>query len=246
MAFKILTQDEIDVLSERERKIYEQAYHEYQERAAFVEKLEKLDKVKMPEVSIKMKGVRRIEAPKMSAIKRNGFKADTTASVDLLNVTRKVRGTFEKSLRPRPIQNYRAVLPGVRIAVPDKVKALEDKPFIIENVPAVPRAVPTQVKYDNKDYRAKLPELNNFQKPETGSIVIKDYSVEALPDVRTAKPSVPAVDIQAYNAVLPELTAIKKPEVRNITIENYSVSELPQVNTAAPDAVNVKIGEYKA
>ena len=112
MAFKILTQDEFEVLKEREQKLYEQAYKEYQERAAFVEKLEKLDNVKMPEVSIKMKGVRRIRAPKMSAISRNGFKADTAASVDLLNVTRKMRGTFEKSLRTRTVKNSSLCAPG--------------------------------------------------------------------------------------------------------------------------------------
>jgi len=57
VAFKILSQEEIAVLNEHEKRAYEQAYQEYLERTAFVERLERLDKVRMPKVSVKKKGI---------------------------------------------------------------------------------------------------------------------------------------------------------------------------------------------
>jgi len=59
VAFKILSQEEIAVLNEHEKRAYEQAYQEYLERTAFVERLERLDKVRMPKVSVKKKGIKK-------------------------------------------------------------------------------------------------------------------------------------------------------------------------------------------
>ena len=53
MAFKILSQDEIQKLTSAERKNYEQLYAEYQEREAFVNRLERQRKVKVPRFKIK-------------------------------------------------------------------------------------------------------------------------------------------------------------------------------------------------
>ena len=246
MAFKILSQDELAMLSERERKIYEQAYEEHMERAAFVEKLERLDKVKLPEVSIRMKGVRMVKAPDAPAVRKNGYKADTTAGADLLNVTKKVRATLENGARVRTAKDYKAVLPAVKVAVPDKVSVKDDKPFVVGEMPAVPLAVPQQTKVDIGKFDAVLPELNAFEKPAVGNVVIDDYSVEKLPDVRTAMPSVPNVDIKGYNAVLPVLNGFDSPAVGNVEIGEFIVSDLPDVSAAAPEAVNVQIEQYKA
>ena len=58
MAFKILSPSELVILNEDERKAYETAYEEYRERSVFIDRLEQLEKVQMPAVSVKKKGIK--------------------------------------------------------------------------------------------------------------------------------------------------------------------------------------------
>ena len=58
-----LTDAEIALLTEAQKEAYEKQVHEYQQREEFVERLEYLEKVKLPQPKPKMKPVKIIKPP---------------------------------------------------------------------------------------------------------------------------------------------------------------------------------------
>lgn len=63
-----LTDAELALLTEAQKEAYEKQMHEYQQREAFVERLEYLEKVKLPQPKPKMKPVKIIKPPAFTPI----------------------------------------------------------------------------------------------------------------------------------------------------------------------------------
>lgn len=244
MAFKILSQKELEYLNKQQREAYELAYEEYLERKSFVERLEKLEKVKIPTVSVKKKGIKKINAPSVTGVKHNNYKADTSASVRLLNVTKKVRNNLENSSGKLTFNNFKAELPLTRAVSAPKVDTVKEKSYLVKDIPSVPIAVPTAAQFVQKKFDVVIPEVQNIKKPELSEIKPDNYSVNGLPSIKTKAPFIPeAVSREKYNVALPSVN-MAVPEIRNIEIaQTQPVSEY-NVHIAKPDNISFEPTSY--
>lgn len=245
MAFKILSQEEIAVLNEHEKKAYEQAYQEYLERTAFVERLEQLDKVRMPQVSVKKKGIKKITPPVNPTMKTQGFAVDSTMGVSLLNATKKIKRTTDNNANLSAQVNYRASLPNVLISVPEKVRSSEITPFVITKSASVPIAEPSTTECEIEKFNTTLPSIHSITMPVFTETIIDEYSVSGIPSVKTESPLVPKVNaFSDFKASLP-CVDVAVPTVEDIKIANSSTIGLKPVPVMKPATIDVSIEEYK-
>lgn len=243
MAFKILSQIEIDALSEYERIIYEQAYNEYIERTTFVKRLEQLENVKMPAVSVKKKRIKKIKTPIVPVVKAQGFSADTTEGVNLLNATKKVRSVLGNSLQSPMLKGYKALLPSVAISTPDVVNVEVDTPFLIGKVPSVPLAVPSPTHCDPQNFSVIIPKFPGFTKPDVRDTIIKNYSINALPSVSTKLPKATKLNVDVdFSVFLPNVN-IAAPDAQHIQIKSSESVVLKSVPVIKPTVINISIAE---
>lgn len=245
MSFKILSQEEITVLNEHDKKVYEQSYQEYLERTAFVERLEQLDKVRLPKVSVKRKGIKKIKPPMIPAVKAQEFTADTAMGVNLLNVTKMVSRATDNNSRLSARINYRASLPNVLISAPDAVKTGKIAPFVITKTAYVPIATPFAAKYEIQKFSAGIPEIQRVMNPEFTETVIDDYSVNAIPSVKTELPSVPQVNTRLNYTVSLSFVKVAAPNVESVKIARSDAVELIPISVAKPAAIDTSIEDYK-
>lgn len=248
MAFKILSQEEIAVLNEHEKRAYEQAYQEYLERTAFVERLEQLDKVRMPQVSVKRKGIKKIKPPVIPTMKTQDFTVNPEMGVNLLNAAKMITRTTDNNAKLSAQVNYRVSLPNVLISAPETVKASEITPFVIIKSACVPIAEPSAIKCEIQRFNASSPEIESVTMPELTEVVIEDYSINGIPSVKTEAPPLPQVNsILNFTASLPSIE-VAVPNVESLKIKEYKTSQLvaktvetPIVDYTEPEVQAVKL-----
>ena len=248
MAFKILSQEEIAVLNEHEKRAYEHAYQEYLERTAFVERLEQLDKVRMPQVSVKRKGIKKIKPPVIPTMKTQSFAVDSKMGVSLLNAAKKIKLTADKNAQLTAKVNYRASLPNVMIPAPETVKVREISPFVITKSTSVPITEPSAIKCEIKKFNASTPKLESVSMPQLTGVIIKGYSISGIPSVNTELPPMPQVDsVLNFTASLPNIEVVA-PNVESVKIKEYKTSQLvkslvktPIVGYTEPEIQTVKL-----
>lgn len=234
MAFKILSQEEIAVLNEHEKRAYEQAYQEYLERTAFVERLEQLDKVRMPKVSVKKKGIKKIKFPVIPTMNAQDFTVNPEMGVNLLNAAKMITRTTDNNAKLSAQVNYRVSLPNVLISAPETVKASEITPFVITKSACVPIAEPSAIKCEIQRFNASSPEIESVTMPELTEVVIEDYSISGIPSVKTEAPPLPQVDsILNFTASLPKIE-VAVPNVESVKIEEYKTSQLVKKTVKTP------------
>ena len=68
MAFRVLSESEVNTLSERQKKLYLEELELYQERCAFVDRIEELENVHYPEIRPKYVFLSRIEPDKIDGV----------------------------------------------------------------------------------------------------------------------------------------------------------------------------------
>jgi hypothetical protein len=248
VAFKILSQEEIAVLNEHEKKAYEQAYQEYLERTAFVERLEQLDKVRMPQVSVKRKGIKKIKPPVIPTMKTQSFAVDSQMGVSLLNAAKKIKLTADNNAKLTAKVNYRASLPSVLIPAPETVKVREIAPFVITKSASVPITEPSAIKREIKKYNVSTPKIESVTMPKLTGVIIKDYSISGIPSINTELPPMPQVNsVLNFTASLPNIEVVA-PNVESVKIKEYKASQLakntvktPIVDYTEPEVRTVKL-----
>jgi len=243
VAFKILSPNELAVLSEDERKAYETAYAEYRERVAFIDRLEQLEKVQMPRVSVKKKGIKKIKAPNVPSSKIRGFTADTTQGAILLNATKKVKAVLSSNSQVPSIAQYKATLPCVGVISPDRVNIEESVPYKVAAVPAVTIVAPAEVQYKCDKYK-----ISNLHYPQqiaqnSSEVKINSYTVSGLPEINTSMPDVFVVPLESPSHVTLDNVPIAKPTTINAVITKYeatscekTIVETPRVEYSAQKA----------
>lgn len=234
MAFKILSQNEIDILSEHDKKAYEQAYKEYLERKAFVEKLEQLENIQMPAVSVKKKRIKRIKTHAPINIKLQEYTADTVAGVSLLNATKKVKSTLEFRTQITTFAKYKVTLPYVSTTIPDQVSIETDAQYNIDNIASVPLAVPSTTQYEDQPYTINIPQYPKFSKPDIRDVSIEKYAVSDLPNVTVAIPDTTVAHIDSSEIVTLDTVPVAKPAIVNAVVSNYEISDCKRVVATAP------------
>lgn len=200
MAFKILKEDEISLLTDRQKKHYERELDIYRKRAAFVEQLEKYENTVLKPYEPKLKPIAVINKNDVREFRTQEYKAQIPVYVK----------------KPEIVLNPIEIHTSAAINVPDvSVHTLEVKPVIIEkkqpSVPSVEKPVAVATKFALP--KPAQPNLPSVEKPV--SVAAKF----ALP--KTAQPNVPSVAKPEFTAATfkqPEksqivLPLVKKPEV---------------------------------
>lgn len=234
MAFKKLSPSEIAILNEEEKKAYETAYEEYCERAAFIEKLEQLEKVKMPTVSVKKKGIKRIKTPSVPSANIQRFTADTVQSAILLNATKKVKAVLDSNTNAPSFSKYKASLPCVGIVSPDKVSIDENNPYKVSAMPTVPIAATSDVRFEGKGY--KISELHYPQHitPDTSQVKINSYAISGLPEIDTSIPDVSVTPLESHEHIALDNVPVVKPTAFDAVIAKYEVTSCEKTVVKAP------------
>ena len=245
MAFKVLSQEEIAVLNEHEKKAYEQAYQEYLERTSFVERLEQLDKVRMPQVSVKKRGIKKIKPPVIPTIKAQEVTVDSAIGVNLLNATKMIKHITDNNANLSAQINYKASLPSVLISVPESVKTSESTPFVISKLSSVPIVEPVAINCEMAKFNAVIPEMQDIRMPELKENEIDHYSITDIPSVRTELPTVPQVNSNVdFTASLP-CVKVATPNVESVEIAHSDVIVTKAVPVMRPANINVSIENYQ-
>ena len=234
MAFKILSPNEFAVLSEDERKAYETAYAEYCERAAFIDRLEQLEKVQMPRVSVKKKGIKKIKAPSVPASNMRGFTSATTQGAILLNATKKVKAVLNSNTNTLSIEKYKAILPCVGIASPDKVNIKENDLYKVNAIPAVPIATTSDVRFKGKKYKIGELQYPQHITPDTSQVKINSYIVSGLPEIDTSIPNVSVAPLESPIHIALDIVPIAKPTTIDTVIAKYEALPCKKTIVEAP------------
>ena len=235
MAFKILTQEEIDRLGTREREAYLQAYQEYRERVAFVENIERLENVQIPKPAIKRRPIGRIHAPGYQAAKFEEYKADAGAGVELLNATEHVKRAAEKSPVIHETQ-VTAKVPPVRTKAPGSVRMKESEPYVVGNINPVPIGSPAEMRFEDTEFKAEVAPQKMIDAPETKDVAINEYAVAGIPeDICVAADVLPAERFASVQEAAPYQVQVDgqpqviAPSVETASFDPVQVSELPQL-----------------
>lgn len=234
MAFKILSPSELAILNEDERKAYETAYKEYHERATFIERLERLEKVQMPTVSVKKKDIKRIKSPSVPIVNVQRFTADTVHGDILLNATKRVKVVLDSNTNAPLIEKHKADLPCVGVVSPDYVSIEKSAPYEVSIMPDVPIAATSDVRFEGKDYK-----ISNLQHPQhitlnTSQVKINIYTVSGLPEIDVSVPDVSVAPIESTRNITLENIPIAKPTVIDTVIAKYEVSSCEKTIVTAP------------
>lgn len=235
MAFKILSPSELAILNEDERKAYETAYEEYRERAAFIERLEQLEKVQMPAVSVKKKGIKRIKAPSVPASNMRDFIADTTQGAILLNATKRVKATLESNTHTPSIAKFKADLPCVGVVSPEYVSIEKNAPYKVSTMSVVPIAAATDVRFEVKDYKISNLQHPQYITPNTEKVKLNSYTVTGLPEIDTSVPDVSIAPMDFLKNITLENIPIVKPTVIDTVIAKYELSSCEKTIVTAPE-----------
>ena len=229
MAFKILTQEEISVLREPERKAYLQAYQEYQERKAFVDRLEQLDNVQMPKPAIRKQRIRKIGSPEFRNIKVEAFTAETKAGVEILNATDRVKRSVESRTRFVRPGKFTAKVPEIKTAVADDIRIEESDPFIVKAVAPVQTNAPAAVSYEEAEFKTEVPLQKMIAAPQTGDVTIEAYELGSISEELR--------DAAGITAPATKFTAPTEDEMFRVQVET-------QPEVVAPDVKPAEIGPY--
>lgn len=234
MAFKILSPSELAILNENERKAYETAYEEYRERAAFIERLEQLEKVQMPTVSVKKKGIKRIKAPSVPASNMRVFTADTTQGAILLNATKRVKATLESNTYTSTIEEYKADLPCVGVVSPEYVSIEKNVHYKVSTMPVVPIAATSDVRFEGKGYKISELQYPQHITPDTSQVKISSYVISGLPEIDTSIPDVSVTPFESHRHIALDNVPVAKPTVIDTLIAKYEVTSCEKTIVTAP------------
>ncbi|MBO4697906.1 MAG: hypothetical protein J5643_11630 [Lachnospiraceae bacterium] len=250
MAFRKLTQQQLEMLSAEDRKIYEQAYEEYLERERFVEKLEQLENVKMPEVQIKRRPIRRVSSPGLRPVKMQQFVADTKG-VDLLNATNNAKRAAANPVSINPDEKFTVKTPTVNTRTPGKVNVNLAPEYKVGGINKVSVDSPSVAKFESTDYKVDVPEQKDRKEPEIRTIAIEDYAVKDMDSALSAAsvpvPAVPASKIARNEEPQYQVNVVRPaeadvPGAPKVMIEDFAVSDIPNASvdaSAAGDVLNV-------
>lgn len=226
MAFRKLTQQQVELLSAEERMAYEQAYEEFCERERFVEKLEQLENVKMPEVQMKKRPIRRVSSPVLRTVQMQEFVPDTKG-VDLLNVTDTVRRAASSPVSVSPDERFIVKTPAINAASPRRIDVRMAEAYQVGNISEVPIANPSETQFETREFKVDVPAQQVQNEPEIRAITIADYTIENMGDTVIAAASIAPVIVNS-----------------KVGENVYQVSGVSPVDTSAPDAPKVMIADY--
>ncbi|MEE1173068.1 MAG: hypothetical protein U0K87_12010 [Ruminococcus sp.] len=263
MAFKILSEEQINRLTPQQRENYLAAQEKYYEREKFVKKAEQQRNIKVSEYKMKKRPIKPIGHAVSPFIKFDGFCVQLGEESDkIFNTIKQTGNRVERLGKQRSFTPVTARVPGVRVAAVKRIQ-INPREKIGVKLNRVPLAVPNQNKFNfnkptvsvNKVISGSAPQINTMQRKT--QVNIKKLPGVKLPTVKhknalplkREKPMLPnmvlspVADIQC-EFKKPHLTAVKidrvkKPVVNPATIQKHIVQAIEKT-VAIPTNVTVK------
>ncbi|MCR4861842.1 MAG: hypothetical protein K5884_04395 [Ruminococcus sp.] len=255
MAFRVLSEKELALLSEKERQIYETEYKEYSERKAFVERLEYLDGVKFPKVKPKKPSIKRIKSPDISVKMNEPFRAVQPES---LRDGKLFSRTSGKQFTPPVIGDAKVTgIPAVTLPKAEKRRNVEEyrlKPFTAFDFSRASKQNET-VLHDVS--AAHISEAKVSALPGVSIVSAAGVSAD-IPEYSVTEPvKVPVCDAGGFGAVSIPDTEVKLPagvvvpsdgiSVNERAVPDYKCTEMPEIRIAEASVSKVETGgQYKA
>ncbi|WP_298532219.1 hypothetical protein, partial [uncultured Ruminococcus sp.] len=250
MAFRVLSEKELALLSEKERQIYETEYKDYSERKAFVERLEYLDGVKFPKVKPKKPSIKRIKSPDISVKMNEPFRAVQPES---LRDGKLFSRTSGKQFTPPVIGDAKVTgIPAVTLPKAEKSRNVEEyrlKPFTAFDFSRASKQNET-VLHDVS--AAHISEAKVSALPGVSIASAAGVSAD-IPEYSVTEPvKVPVCDAGSFGAVSIPDTEVKLPagvvvpsdgfSVNERAVPDYKCTEMPEIRIAEASVSKVETG----
>ncbi len=222
MAFKILTKDEINLLNEKEKRIYLEEYELYLERCALVEKLERYGKIGKKCHSSKRVKLKRITA--------NEIKYKKTKNPKINLNTKKIKIKSDEELLR--VTNIKIEKNNLAIK-PQKVK------------------MPNLYKRRVKNPEIHRVKLDNVNIDRTAELFIDDFVFDAVNvSTKAEKVNVSVPEIHFKNDDKYTINKLKKiktdiPDINVDIPDNYVVPNMNTVNVRTPNIKEFKTSEIE-
>ena len=263
MAFKILSEEQINRLTPHQRENYLAAQEKYYEREKFVKRAERQRNIKVTEYKMKKRPIKKIGHAPSLQIKIDAFKPRLgEADNKIFNTIKQTRNRVERLGKQRSFTPTTPRIPGVRVAAVKKIE-IKPKEKIGIKLSRVPLVVPHQNRYDFNKPKVSVNKVFSGSAPKIDTISGKtQVNINRLPGVKipAVKPQnalqlkrekpilpntvlAPVADIQC-EFKKPHLTAvkidcIKKPMANPVTMQKHIVKGIKKT-VAVPANVTVR------
>lgn len=253
MAFRILSDEEIALLDDKQRIQYEKQLKIYQQRVAFVEQIEAYENVHIPPYKPKLESIPVIDEIEVKSFRRPEY--ELSACEPIVKPKLQVK-SFDVAEPIAPVLPILSKPQGVRIKNIKKIDNIQPKLLSVSK-PLSPQKNIKEVKIEQPDLPtvAKLniavksyrgsgeikPNLPNVVKPITSTdFDFKPFSFEAY-DIKAGIPKVSKPNIELSTFVLPEKESHNLPKVtiRFTEVKEYKKPE--KVNTVLPQVTKPNV-----
>lgn len=220
MAFRILTDKEIDRLNAADKAAYEAELAEYQKRAAFVERLEKQAQMKMPEVHPSRIRIRKFRNADVKSFNINKAPAVSAPATDGLRRSLNAFRMLKNDFTPSPVSM--SALPTVSVPSPsDSIRSF--KSFSVKPAGKVP--LPAMDSISFKPAEVNVAIAGNFPQiaaPDVNVNMTEQHKISSMPSV-----------------CLPSAVSV------SVSIPPAELNSMPEITVAAPDTVVADIPAFK-
>jgi len=247
MAFKILTEEEKELLSEEQLRRYESELEMYQKRVDFVKKLEKLENVKIKPYEVKKVKIKDTSKVVISDISIPGSKlhaentvSDKISGYRLLNKVDSEKMKKEMAAEVKNIDGREKLYTVIK-----KCSDFNPKQIVTDKA---------SVKIEKKDIEA--PEIGKFNVPSAGSLNIeknecsvpqinnvslKNPEIKNIPEISAEKPDI-SVKICVNTDGVSGINKVSDPEPVNI---NFTAPEAKMEQISVPEIKCVSVGKVE-
>lgn len=235
MAFKILSQYEIELLTPQKRAIYEEQYKNFLERKAFVERLEQLEKVKMPTVKAKINDIKK--GRPAAVIKFSAKKFNAVQSKECVRLLNAAKSNLNNKKIAFKKPEFSPKLVSVYIA-----KSNVKTPKLEKHIPKLNSVTIAKCKKINADLGDKY-KITPLKKPNIiEALSIKANVTFSFKDVsskrKIVKSGIENISIpKACLKKLPTASITKAVEIVAIKDEKAKLENTPKVKLALPNNI---------
>lgn len=262
MAFKVLTQEQIDLLTEEEKTRYEKQLKLYREREAFVKQMEAYEKMELPQVRPTLKPIPVIsleEAPEIHVPEIAVNAPQLSANIQVPKLPEYVAPMM--SVNGIPVINTTiGEIPDIHIENPQLtrtkvfVPAVPKYQFVARTLDPISVPDPIQVHLpEMKPFKMEIPEVQ-VSASEPVQIQIPEISAYEPPQIvppELDSVELPKIDGERISAKMKEAVQVQKPamisipavEAPKIKAFHAELNALPQVSVPTPTITELQTPE---
>ena len=236
MAFRILSDDEIALLTDNERGHYERELDIYQKRVKFVERLEALENVSIPPYKPQLKSIPIVDVIDVKPFVKPEHKLSVRAPA------------VKPALRVTPFKKQKPINPNMPILSKQpaiKLRHIKKSEGIQPKLPQIDKLVPPAARFEKSEI--KPPVLPAIAKPD---IALKAYNRPGA--IRPELPRVHNLRIQAnmslgalnidYSGIKVDMPKVKVP---GMELSSFVMPEKPKYNLPKAPVHFTGIKAYK-